>query len=208
MDSIEIAILLSRNSIIHKQTYIQEMYPNTRTYESEEGLGSLFNFIESSKATRKRDFSIIILIGKMENLPSHAAAMILDHKNNSTYLMDFSGDVFHKYTQKKSIVPIFNVEEKVFAREKQIFCLNMFNFPLQVNGGCPYSIEKFVNVLNEKKKIDDIIMFLPVGKKVHVPFLYTSDIIEYPTNKMNHTAFAPILKPGVFRDVYNIDYYL
>ena len=184
------------------------MYPNTRTYESEEGLGSLFNFIESSKATRKRDFSIIILIGKMENLPSHAAAMILDHKNNSTYLMDFSGDVFHKYTQKKSIVPIFNIEEKVFAREKQIFCLNMFNFPLQVNGGCPYSIEKFVNVLNKKKKIDDIIMFLPVGKKVHVPFLYTSDIIEYPTNKMNHTAFAPILKPGVFRDVYNIDYYL
>lgn len=86
------------------------MYPNTRTYESEEGLGSLFNFIESSKATRKRDFSIIILIGKMENLPSHAAAMILDHKNNSTYLMDFSGDVFHKYTQKKSIVPIFNIE--------------------------------------------------------------------------------------------------
>ena len=203
LDSIEIAILLSRNSIIHKQTYIQEMYPNTRTYESEEGLGSLFNFIESSKATRKRDFSIIILIGKVEDLPSHTAAMILDHKNNSTYLMDFSGNVFHKCTKEKSIVPLFNVEEKVFGREKQIFCLNMFNFPLQVDGGCSYSIEEFVNVLNEKKKIDDIIMFLPVGKKVHVPFLNTGNIIEYPANEMNHTTFVPILKPEVFRDVYN-----
>ena len=79
----------------------------------------------------------------------------------------------------------------------------MFNFPLQVDGGCPYSIEKFVNVLNEKKKIDDIIMFLPVGKKVHVPFLNTGNIIEYPANEMNHTTFVPILKPEVFRDVYN-----
>ena len=38
---------------------------------------------------------------------------------------------------------------------------------------------------------------------MHVPFLNTGNIIEYPTNKMNHTAFIPILKPEVFRDVYN-----